>query len=115
MNNPDIFWGQLQKLFTVVGQIDNSGRLVRASPLLARYCDWRAGDDFKFFESFQFKRPTSFDGGFESAKRVVGELFLGFSDELGFAVRGQVQDYMQAEVVRFLELDGRKALNFLSF
>ena len=95
MNNPDIFWVQLQKLFTVVGQIDNSGRLVRASPLLARHCDWRAGDNFIFFESFQFKRPTSFDGGFESAKRVVGELFLGFSDELGFAVRGQVQDYSQ--------------------
>ena len=47
-----------------------------------------------YFSSFQFKRPTSFDGGFESAKRVVGELFL-FSDELGFAVRGQVQDYSQ--------------------
>lgn len=95
MKNPDIFWVQLQELFTVVGQIDNSGRLVRASPLLARQCDWRAGDDFKFFDSFQFKRPTSFDGGFESAKGVVGELFLGFSEELGFAVRGQVKDYSQ--------------------
>ena len=95
MNNPDIFWVQLLELFTVVGQIDSSGRLVRASPLLAGQCNWCAGDDFKFFDSFKFKRPTSFNGGFESAKSVVGELFLGFSDELGFAVRGQVQDYSQ--------------------
>lgn len=93
MSQSDTFWSELQKLFTVVGQIDSSGRLVRASPLLAAQCRWQAQDDFYFFESFSFKRPTSFDGRYESAREAVGQLFLGFNNELGFAVRGQVVDY----------------------
>jgi len=95
VNKPDLFWGELQKLFTLVGQIDSDGVLVRASPLLADKCRLDSTSTVKFFEHFKFKRPTLFDGSMVSAKEAVGELFLGFSEDLGFAIRGQIIDYAE--------------------
>ena len=95
MIKSDQFWDELQNLFTLVGQIDDDGQLVRASPLLAEKCRIERSEHIKFFELFQFKRPTPFSGSMASAREAVGELFLGFSDELGFAIRGQVLDYTE--------------------
>ena len=95
MIKSDQFWDELGNLFTLVGQIDDEGVLVRASPLLAQKCELERSEDVKFFELFKFKRPTLFSGSVASAREAVGELFLGFSDELGFAVRGQVLDYTE--------------------
>ncbi|MDG1013324.1 MAG: ATP-binding protein [Luminiphilus sp.] len=91
----DQFWDELQGLFTVVGQIDSEGVLVRASPLLAEKCPIDGAGPIKFFEHFKFKRPTPFDGSLVSARGAIGELFLGFSEDLGFAIRGQVMDYTE--------------------
>jgi signal transduction histidine kinase/DNA-binding response OmpR family regulator/HPt (histidine-containing phosphotransfer) domain-containing protein len=93
VEGPGIFWSELERLFTLVGQIDNTGRLVRASPLLARYVEVGQHDGCQFFETFKFKRPTPFDGTYGAAEKAAGQLFLGFSEELGFAIRGQVVDY----------------------
>jgi len=93
MIKSDQFWDELQNLFTLVGQIDHDGGLVRASPLLAQKCHLDLTERIKFFELFKFKRPTPFSGSMASAREAIGELFLGFSDELGFAIRGQVLDY----------------------
>ena len=93
MNSPDHFWLELQKLFTVVAHVNHSGVLVRSSPLLTDQCGWHENEAVNFFETFTFKRPTPFDGSYAAAQSAVGQLFLGFSDELGFAVRGQVVDY----------------------
>ena len=95
MIKSDQFWDELQNLFTLVGQIDDDGQLVRASPLLAEKCRIDLSQHIKFFELFKFKRPTPFNGSMASAREAVGELFLGFSDELGFAIRGQVLDYTE--------------------
>ena len=95
MIKSDQFWDELQNLFTLVGQIDDDGHLVRASPLLAEKCRIDLSQHIKFFELFKFKRPTPFNGSMASAREAVGELFLGFSDELGFAIRGQVLDYTE--------------------
>ena len=95
MIKSDQFWDELQNLFTLVGQIDDDGQLVRASPLLAEKCRIERSEHIKFFELFKFKRPTPFNGSMASAREAVGELFLGFSDELGFAIRGQVLDYTE--------------------
>ena len=95
MIKSDQFWDELQNLFTLVGQIDDDGELVRASPLLAEKCQIDLSEHIKFFELFKFKRPTPFNGSMASAREAIGELFLGFSDELGFAIRGQVLDYTE--------------------
>ena len=95
MIRSDGFWLELQKLFTVVAHIDRSGALVKASSLLTEKCGWSETEGVKFFEAFTFKRPTPFDGSYASAQRAVGQLFLGFSEKLGFAVRGQVVDYSE--------------------
>jgi len=91
----DQFWDELQNLFTLVGQIDREGVLVRASPLLAQKCQLDSAGTIQFFEHFKFKRPTAFNGSLSSARESKGELFLGFSDVLGFAIRGQVIDYTE--------------------
>ncbi len=93
MKDPEIFWSELERLFTLVGQVDDTGRLVRGSPLLARYVEVGQQAGCQFFEAFKFKRPTSFDGTYAAAEKAAGQLFLGFSEELGFAIRGQVVDY----------------------
>jgi len=93
VDTSQVFWSELERLFTLVGQVDDNGRLVRASPLLARYVEADRDTGCQFFEAFKFKRPTPFDGSILAAQKAVGRLFLGFSDELGFAVRGQVVDY----------------------
>lgn len=95
MIKSDQFWDELQNLFTLVGQIDDDGELVRASPLLAEKCQIDLSEHIRFFELFKFKRPTPFSGSMASAREAIGELFLGFSDELGFAIRGQVLDYTE--------------------
>ena len=87
------FWDKVQGLFTLVGQIDSDGALVRASPLLTQKCQPSDTPPIQFFEYFKFKRPTAFDGSVAAAKVAVGELFLGFNEESGFAIRGQILDY----------------------
>jgi signal transduction histidine kinase/CheY-like chemotaxis protein/HPt (histidine-containing phosphotransfer) domain-containing protein len=91
--NPNQLWDEVQRLFTLVAQIDSEGTLVRASPLLNRKCRLNDTGPIKFFDYFKFKRPTLFDGSLASAREAIGELFLGFSEESGFAIRGQVLDY----------------------
>ncbi len=87
------FWNELTRLFTVVCQIDQSGRVIAASRLLKDQCKIARDEPVNFFELFRFKRPTGFDGHYESALRYQGSLFLGFSQPLGFAIRGQFIDF----------------------
>lgn len=92
---PNQLWDEIQRLFTLVGQIDRDGALVRASPLLAQKCQLSNTAPIQFFDYFKFKRPTAFDGSLAAAKEAVGELFLGFNEGSGFAIRGQVLDYSE--------------------
>ena len=67
--------------------------MVRASPLMRRYCGFDERASNPFFEFFQFKRPSDFDGSYAAAKQNQGKLFLGVNEELGFAIRGQMLDF----------------------
>lgn len=87
------FWDELNRLFTVVCQIDDRGRMVRGSPLIERFCAANDSPRANFFDTFQFKRPSNFEGTFLAAKRSQGQLFLGFNEQLGFAIRGQMMDF----------------------
>lgn len=91
--NPDEdFWLRLGQLFSVVLRIDKQGRLVAMSPLVQRFLGPGALEK-KLSELFEFKRPTQFDGTYEAAVGLLGELVLGSSNVTGFGVRAQFQDY----------------------
>lgn len=87
------FWEDLNKLFSLVCQVDEQGRTVRVSPLMRRYCGMDEGASGHFFELFQFKRPSNFEGCYAAATQNQGKLFLGVNEELGFAIRGQMLDF----------------------
>lgn len=89
-------WRQLNRLFTVVVQISESGEVLQASPLLKERCHLGANSGANFFNLFKFKRPTSFDGTAAGVRAYHGSLFLGFSTELGFAIRGQFLDFTES-------------------
>ncbi len=82
-------WKELTRLFTVVCQFDESGRIVQARDLFANRCQLSTDNPGNFFKLFRFKRPSGFTGDFESA----GNLILAYSESVGFAVRGQFLDY----------------------
>lgn len=86
-------WKELTRLFTVVCQFDESGRIVQASDLFANRCQLSTDNLGNFFELFRFKRPSGFTGDFESACEYAGNLILAYSESVGFAVRGQFLDY----------------------
>ena len=87
------FWNDLNRLFTAVFQIDEQGRIVRSSALVRRFQATDGALESNFFELFDFKRPTAFDGTFAGAKNNKGKLFLAFSESIGLAVRGQMMDF----------------------
>ena len=87
------FWSELTRLFTVVCQVNEAGNILAATPLVQNYCKLEPDQPVNFFELFRFKRPTGFDGSFQSALRYQGTLFLGFNTALGFAIRGQFVDF----------------------
>ena len=72
MIKSDQFWDELQNLFTLVGQIDREGVLVRASPLLAQKCQLDSAGTIQFVEHFKFKRPTAFNGSLSYARESIG-------------------------------------------
>ena len=87
------FWEDLNKLFSLVCQIDEQGKTVRVSPLMHRYCGFDERASSPFFELFEFKRPSNFEGSYAAAKQNQGKLFLGVNEALGFAIRGQMLDF----------------------
>lgn len=82
-------WALLNQLFTVVIELDHNGNSRRTSALVR---DRLSLDDksFRFFDSFEFKRPARFKGGVSEALASPGRLFLGHSDEAQLAIRGQI-------------------------
>ena len=88
-------WRTLASLFPVVAEIDSSGGIVLASPLLSERCALEADHAVNFFEFFTFKRPVGFKGGFAAAKNSTNRLFLAFNTERRFAVRGQFIDHLE--------------------
>lgn len=93
MANQAQFWEALNKLFSVVCQIDAQGFIVQASDLLTQRIPLAGSNRQKFFELFEFKRPTAFDGSYQNARDQQGHLFLGYNMPNGFAIRGQVLDF----------------------
>jgi len=87
------FWHDLNHLFTLVCQINERGEIIRSSPLMQRYCGIDDLGASNFFELFEFKRPSKFEGSFAGAVRNQGKLFLGVNEKLGFAIRGQMADF----------------------
>ena len=97
MDSASAFWEEINRLYSVVVQVAEDGQIIRASELFARRC-LAASEDAStpapsFFDMFQFKRPTTFGGTFEEAKAAGSALFLGFSEQQEFAIRGQLMDY----------------------
>ncbi len=86
-------WEILCDLFPVVVQIDSSGNVVRNSALFGERCALELNEASNFFELFTVKRPVGFSGGFFAAQQCTHRLFLAFSAEYQFAIRGQLIDY----------------------
>ncbi len=93
MANAAGFWSELNRLFSVVCQLDTHGHALRSSSLLKQHTGLRDEIQQDFFDLFEFKRPSGFDGSFEQAKKHQGQLFLGYNLEHGFAIRGQLLDF----------------------
>ena len=83
-------WATLASLFTVVIEMDAAGDIVRASPLVAERFSPVGVPKQHFFDVFTFKRPAHFKGGVRGALAVDARLFLGYSDKLQLAIRGQI-------------------------
>lgn len=95
MANAARFWSELNRLFSVVCHLNAGGHVLRSSSLLKQYVGLRDGAGQRFFDLFEFKRPSGFDGTFAHASRRQGQLFLGYSVEHGFAIRGQLLDFTE--------------------
>lgn len=95
MANAARFWNELNRLFSVVCHLNADGHALRSSSLLKQYVGLRGDTQQSFFDVFEFKRPSGFDGTFEQAARQQGQLFLGYSVEHGFAIRGQLLDFTE--------------------
>ena len=89
------FWSELNRLFSVVCQLDSRGHALRSSSLLKQHTGLRDDTQQSFFDLFEFKRPSGFDGSFEHALKHQGQLFLGYSTQHGFAIRGQLLDFTE--------------------
>ena len=83
-------WETLCSLFTIVIEIDAAGNVVRSSSLVEERFSRVTDTTNNFFEVFTFKRPAHFKGGVKGALAVDSRLFLGYSDELQLAIRGQI-------------------------
>ena len=83
-------WALLNQLFTVVIELDHNGNSRRTSALVRDRLSLDDGESFRFFDSFEFKRPARFKGGVSEALASPGRLFLGHSDEAQLAIRGQI-------------------------
>ena len=92
-------WATLASLFTVVIEMDAAGDIVRASPLVEDRLSRQDVTKQNFFDVFTFKRPAHFKGGVQGALAVGARLFLGYSDTLQLAIRGQI-------ITSETELDG---------
>ena len=95
MANAARFWSELNRLFSVVCHLNAAGHVLRSSGLLKQYVGLRDDTQQSFFDLFEFKRPSGFDGTFAHALRHQGQLFLGYSVEHGFAIRGQLLDFTE--------------------
>ena len=83
-------WATLASLFTVVVEMDAAGDIVRVSSLVEDRIARRDVTKQNFFDVFTFKRPAHFKGGVQGALAVDARLFLGYSDALQLAIRGQI-------------------------
>ena len=83
-------WSLLNQLFTVIIELDHSGKSRRASALVRDSFSLGEDETFDFFEAFEFKRPARFRGGVSGALASPGRLFLGYSNEAQLAIRGQI-------------------------
>ena len=82
-------WSLLNQLFTVIIELDHSGKSRRASALVRDSFSLGEDETFDFFDAFEFKRPARFRGGVSGALASPGRLFLGYSNEAKLAIRGQ--------------------------
>ena len=83
-------WSLLNQLFTVIIELDHSGKSRRASALVRDSFSLGEDETFDFFDAFEFKRPARFRGGVSGALASPGRLFLGYSNEAKLAIRGQI-------------------------
>lgn len=91
-------WSLLNQLFTVIIELDHSGKSRRASALVRNSFFLGEDESLDFFDAFEFKRPARFRGGVSGALASPGRLFLGYSNEAKLAIRGQIIESYDDEI-----------------
>jgi signal transduction histidine kinase len=91
-------WSLLNQLFTVIIELDHSGKSRRASALVRNSFSLGEDESLDFFDAFEFKRPARFRGGVSGALASPGRLFLGYSNEAKLAIRGQIIESYDDEI-----------------